>query len=111
VIFYTLSMKYNNKIALPVGWMIGLIRSIVLSEAALYPVRISANRQLLFEGLNVCHTRGGLYSSMKHTASSTERLCQSSECTKLPPSKLNRYTFIATSDQYATRLPSDARPT
>jgi hypothetical protein len=42
-------MKYNNKIALPVGWMIGLIRSIVLSEAALYPVRISANRQLLFE--------------------------------------------------------------
>jgi hypothetical protein len=53
-------MKHNNKIALRVGWMICLIRSIVLSEAAVFPVRMSANCQLYFEGLHVCHSRDGL---------------------------------------------------
>ena len=111
MIFYVLSIKQNNKIVLLVGWKICLIRSTVLSEAAVFPVRMSANCQLQFEGLYVCHARDGLYSSVKRTASSIERLSQWSECTRLHPSKLNRYTFITTSDQRTTLLPSQAKPT
>jgi len=41
-----LSIKHDNKIALLVGWKICLIRNTVLSETAVFPVRMSANCQL-----------------------------------------------------------------
>ena len=74
---------------------------------------VSCSRRTLHHGVSkyVCHTKGDLYSSMKHTASSTERLCQSKKCTKLRPNKLNRHTFVTTFDQYATHLSSEGRPT